>query len=192
MGPTQRVIVGLSGGPDVKYSSYTKYPENLVLITNLFFNLRQMEAVLPERMETSAWTSSLITPLFLLPDSGHLFLNDQICLFGNSTIISHVSTWSLNSFSVFFSVLAFSPSFHRSSFLFLSLPLPFPFQHCPLPLSISYLGYLISCSRKKWCPRSCGLKKEQRICFHSVIQGFYSPSGHLKSRFPASCGPSIC
>ena len=54
MGPTQRVIVGLSGGPDVKYSSYTKYPENLVLITNLFFNLRQMEAVLPERMETSA------------------------------------------------------------------------------------------------------------------------------------------
>ena len=36
MGPTQRVIVGLSGGPDVKYSSNTKNPEKLVLITNFF------------------------------------------------------------------------------------------------------------------------------------------------------------
>ena len=36
MGATQRVIIGLGGGTDVKYSSYTKYPEKLVLITNFF------------------------------------------------------------------------------------------------------------------------------------------------------------
>ena len=28
--------MGLGGGTDVKYSSYTKYPEKLVLITNFF------------------------------------------------------------------------------------------------------------------------------------------------------------
>lgn len=59
-----RVIVGLSGSTHVKYSWYSKYPEELVLIIKLYFSIGQVEAALPKRMETSPWTRSLICLFF--------------------------------------------------------------------------------------------------------------------------------
>ena len=59
-----RIIVGLSGSTYVKYSWYSKDPEELVLIIKFYVSIGQVEAALPKKMETSPWTSSLICLFF--------------------------------------------------------------------------------------------------------------------------------